>query len=1308
MKTAAFKDQFIIRLFGNVGIEDSVGNNVLNLPKKGWAILAYLIGEPNTSHTREKLAEIFWPSLSTKSARSNLRQVVLNIQRVLGEQHSDYPFLIADRQTIHINPENNYSVDLVKFIQDIPECSSKHEATYCDECIAGIEARMTLYRSEFMAGFYLDDCLEFDDWLQVNREALHRRALIMYETLSNHYEVLKDNSKALVFAQRYMELEPWNEEGQYRVMRLLAKKGQQGAALNQYAICCRLLNQELGTLPSKKTTQLAKQIQNGELQAKIQIQSENIPHPNLLSIAIEKRQVTVIYCQLFLDKCEDPEEAFEQLRHHQRQCVEIIQHFAGHIVWTNDGGLLVYFGYPKAREYAAQRAVTTALQLIKGQNANLKLRIGIHTGLIITSNNENIPDFIGKTSGMAIHLRKIADWGTIVVSATTQNLVAGYFSWHKLPPITLKNETGIHDEKRELFQVIRKTGITTRLEAADSLTPLIGRQSELDLLLKHWGKICKNECFQSLLISGDPGIGKSRLVHAIKQEIFAVTADVAVNLIELHSFPEFSQSPLYPVITFFKKQLRFTDGDNLETQFGKLLDYMSKLYSKTELNNVIPVFASLLELPLVYPYKETTASLKSQREQIMEIILQHLYRQAKIRPVLFVVEDLHWTDPSTLDLLSQLISSKIKRPIYALFTARTEFQASYFKAQLDTLNLEPLSYANIQTMIKTLGLDIPALTMDHIVKRADGIPLFAEELARVAEELAREVPLVNSNKSFAIPITLQDLLATRLDGMGTVKAIILLAATLGRKFSIPLLQELSLLDTADFQNVLEQFQSSGLFSKLNNNEYEFRHALFQDAVRNSQTRQNQQAAHKLIANTLEIRFSEIVHSQPEVIAQHWAAAGEVEVAIGYWIKAAKLTNHRCAYKEAISQLKAALTLLADFPDGERKDQLEFEVQIGLGVANFAIEGYASPDGVIAYSKALELGDQQSNSSDFFQALWGVWASSSSQANYPKAREYSQRLLEIASSKDPVELQEGHFAVGNTLYWSGEFSKAREHLQQAIALYKPEHHEQLITRFGENVYVTSCSYLSWILCVQGFPVKAQQLSYQAIAEARRIKHPFNLGYALTLAACLAHKLNQVSSIIPIANEIIDLADQYNLPLWRVVATLEKGWAKVKMGEADALNDIEQSNHSIGAVMSGISLLSLNTLIDALCHLNKYEAALVLIIEAKQVMAKLGDHHIEAEIYRLEGECLLARAEDSLAESCFNQAIEISRIQQARLYELRASTSLSKLYFAQAKNDQAKYNKAKQSLEGIYNKFTEGLDTPDLQEAQHLLQKLKNHK
>lgn len=1242
------------------------------------ALLAYLAVERAQDHSREVLASLLWSSCDPATARGNLRRTLFDLRRAL-ELPSGKAIFSSGKHSLRFIP--NASIDTIDFTGQAPPPSGDRVPAKLDE-----ERIIALYRGEFLAGLSLPDSPDFEDWLQIQREAMHRRALALLEQLSNCHEQMGNYGKALQFALRHAELEPWDEDAHRRVMRFYVLNGQSSAAIAQYEICCRLLKKELGALPGEETRQLAERIRTGELGResfdKLRtngVEGTDGAHEIIPQPLSERRQVTVLYCELSLAAVDDPDEAMELLHAPQVRCVEIIRQFSGHVVQAHGGGVLAYFGYPQAHEDAARRAVQAALAITHEDAYGIEIRIGVHSGLIITVAESSMPDTVGQTSRLAIQLRHSAAHNEVAISQETRGMVSGYFDCISLGVQSLPGFA----RPLAIFKVVRESGARTRLDAAVQLTPLAGRKSELAKLMGLWEEAAQGSC-RVVLIQGEAGIGKSRLLHTLKERL----ADQPHAIRELRCFPEFSQSPFHPVIAMREALFGFAPGDTHEVKFDKLAQYLEAHFPASA-QYAVSLLSSLLSLPLGGHYQALGFSPQKQKEQTIIILLGLLQALAQQQPVLFIVEDLHWIDPSMLELLTLFVEQKSEGAILAVFTSRPEFVPPWKKTIESTLTLAPLVEDEVAEMIASLRADIPTTIIRSIAERTDGVPLFVEEVAKIA----------STDNPAIIPTTLHDLLTARIDQMGEAKITAQLAATIGREFDLNLLNRVSSCDSAALAQTLSALQDAGLILRVNETVRQFKHALIQEAAYQSQTKTGRQAAHNRIAQTLQSDFPDVATNQPELLAQHLSSGGKTRQSIEYWIKAGQRAALNSANTEAIEHFNGGLQLLMTLPHDKERDRLEFELRLNLGTALVAAKGYGSVEAGEAYSRALELGESVGDSSGLYKALWGMWLTSSSRVGHLHSLELAEKLLRLAEqNNDPLQRQLAHYAMGNSSLMTGNPNAARSHLESSMALYHPFHHETMVSQYGENICVSSGSLLSSVLWLQGFPKQAEEVSQRTVALARQASHPNSLGYALCVAAMLHRWMKQIETTSQFAQEAMALSHQHGLPFWLGFGASSYGWVLAMQGQAAGVAQMQQCLDAVNAVMSGSKVLFLAPLNEARVHLGQFENALAELNGTLGVVNEKNDRFFESEFHRHRGECLLniSATNTEEAETCFSQSLAISRKQGAKSLELRAAVSMARLWQQQGKQEDAHC-----VLAETYNWFTEGFDTPDLQDAANLL-------
>lgn len=1245
---------------------------------KGRAILAYLATESMRAHSRASLAAMFWPNLARESALTNLRQVLYDLRQTLNAVNPAAPPLRIDRASIRFDPAAGLEIDVAEFAAPAPACPATRCPAYCTPCLAQMEPLAARYRGEFMAGFSLPECPDFEEWLHIQREALHLRALGRLALLSDCHERTGAYAKSLPFALRFLELEPWDEEGQRRVMRLFALNGRRAAALTQYEACCRTLKRELGVLPSEETYALAESIRRDELSSSASVVVEATLALASLPV-VERRQVTVLYCELAPADAEDPDEALALLHAPQARCAEIIRSYSGYLVQSYGGGLLAYFGYPQASENAARLAVQAALALTRAAFDGHGPRVGVHTGVVISS-DPLMPDAVGATSAQAIHLRQLVDFGEVAISSATQRLVAGYFESASLG---LRQPPG-GARPLEVFHVERESGATSRLEAAATLTPLVGRKNEISALLG----LCQDARHgmpRTVLLRGEAGIGKSRLVDTLKQAL----REQACVVRELRCFPEHSQSPFYPLIAMLEAFWGFARGDTPEVKFSKLASHLESHYPATA-QEAVPLLAHLFSLPLGVSYPASGLSPQQYKEQTVAALLVLLQALAAQQPVLLIVEDLHWIDPSTLELLTRIVEQKGSGPILSVLTARPEFAPPWKDALVFTLPLLPLAGDEVAEMVASISAEIPAATLRRIVERADGIPLYAEEMAKSATQ----------DNLASIPATLHDLLAARLDRMGEAKHTAQLAATLGREFDLNLLQKVSTCDPAALARNLDALHDAGLILKVDKTAHQFKHALIQEATYQTQSKADRQAAHQHIAHALQSDFPAIVTTRPEFLARHLACGGETRQSIDYWIKAGQRAALSSANVEAVGHFNSGLELLMTLPADQDRNRTEFKMLLSLCTVLYAAKGPGSEEATQANARISALSGLVGDCPELFLAKWALEFNTIAKIGYRGASQAAQQLLRMAHD-DPLKQIAAHAMAAAAFSWRGEFKFSHERAVRVVSQYTPDYCQVSWEQFGLDLGAFGMAYSAIAHGFLGFPDQSQQVCERMVERARALTQPHALAQALAFAVMTSCWSNKPAETLPLAAETIAISRQHGFFLWSIVGEMAHGWALALHGRAEGIAEIESGIAGMKAAVPGMSGLFLYALAASQVHLKQHEEALGTIAQALADVPSKGEHRFNAELQRLSGEALLGLRETNAAqaEAHFHDALAISRRQQAKTLELRAAMSLARLWKGQGKGDEAR-----RLLEGVYHWFTEGFDTPDLRESRKLLDSL----
>jgi len=811
--------------------------------------------------------------------------------------------------------------------------------------------------------------------------------------------------------------------------------------------------------------------------------------------------------------------------------------------------------------------------------------------------------------------------------------------------------------------------------------------------------------------------------------------------IEFRCSPYHQNSAFYPILEHLQRLLQFTPQDTPQGKLDKLA-HMLRHYRFPQADT-LSLLAALLSLPHPEGVSPITLSPQKQKQKTQEALVAWIVEEADKVPVYCAWEDLHWADPSTLEFLTLYLEQIPTIRLFTVLTCRPDFTPPWSShSYLTQLTLSRLRRQQVEAMMEkvTGGKVLPAEVVQQIVAKTDGVPLFVEELTKMVLEsgLLREedgryvgahggAPIL----PLAIPSTLQDSLMARLDRLAPVKEIAQLGATVGREFSYELLLALMPTDEGILQQGLRQLVKTELLYQRGippQATYTFKHALVQDAAYQSLLKSRRQQLHQQIAQVLEEQFPETVETQPELLARHYTEAGLKEQAIPYWQQAGQRASQRSAHQEAISHLIKGLELLKTLPDTPERVQQEITLQVALGVPLRAAKGYAAPELEEASRRAWELCQQIGESPQLFPVVWDLWSFYLQRVKHKRAYELGEQLLSLAQTlQDPAFLPQAHYAMGNNLFYLGEFTLTREHHEQAIALYDPEQHRKHAFLYGQDARVTCPTITALALWMLGYPDRGREGSHEALARAHRLSHPFRLAWTLNFSAMLAQLRQEEQIVQERAEALIVLSSEQGFPYWLALGTIWRGWALAQQGQVE--EGISQIRQGIAAYQAtGAELAQpywLALLAESYGKAGQVKEGLDVLIEALAAADKSGERFYEAELYRLKGELVLqseVRSQDksgvrsprsevtnpqsptpnpqSEAEACFLKAIEISRKQQAKSLELRAAVSLSRL-----RQQQGKQREAHQMLSEIYNWFTEGFDTKDLQEAKTLLEELR---
>ena len=1019
----------------------------------------------------------------------------------------------------------------------------------------------------------------------------------------------------------------------------------------------------------------------------------NIAAPTISSIETldgniaERRQLTVMFCDLVdstqLSDYLDPEDLREVIHHYQKACGEIVQRYDGHIAQFLGDGLLIYFGFPHAHEDDARRAAVSAIEMINAikalnrtftlpENHTLAVRIGINTGLVVTSElgsglkKEHLA--LGKTPNVAARLQSLAGADQILISEASYQLIKDDFNFNPKGKLQIK---GIA-EAVTAYQVIESIDNKNNIIEANGKTSskIIGREHELEQLLNLWQKAEQGQGYITV-VNGDAGIGKSRLLKACRDELNSDKYQLVVA--RCHAYGE--ASTFSPIIDVLKRIIGLTRSLSIDEKRNKLRSFLER--NQFDIEEVFPLFATFLGLPLNARDREIIISPQKRKARIIELVTRLLVRSSQQLPMLLIVEDLHWVDPSTLELLNHLIDVIPDEHILAVFTCRPNFDIPWPESDsLSVLHIDNLEPIDIESMVLSITNEqaLPSEVIEHIVNKTDGIPLFVEELTKMLLEsnLLRFVgnkfvlnDTVSENQILeqSIPATLQDSLTARLDSMGGAKEVAQLGAALGREFSYALLRSVISKGQDELDAALQELVDAELLYRRGlppNADFIFKHALIQDAAASSLLKSHRQVLHQNIANVLIDEYPGIASNRPEQIAHHFTAAANYETAIDWWIKAGSHALEQSASVEAIEHAKKGLNLLQHVSDSERNRRRELYLQMTLGPVLTATKGYAAPEVENAYKRAYELCQTVGVGEDLFPVLWGFYAFSVVRSEFLEALDAATQMLDIANKLQDVAMQiESHQALGLINYFMGQPQLAMRHIETVLELDSRSRDRSFTFKSGQDASVCNLAFAalnSWLL---GDEVQAENFSKQAIQLARDLDHPFSLAYALNFASWLSYMQNKPEKTRIYAQEEIDISEEHAF-FWIHKGKLLLGWALAQSNDEDEIKRghslIKDGFHAYKEPGARLGQ-TLQMAIDASICLregNTHEG-LEIVANGLQAVEETGEVFWQAELLRLKAE-LLNKEKPEQALACYQQAISIAEQQAAPGLVQRVTDSL----------------------------------------------------
>jgi class 3 adenylate cyclase/predicted ATPase len=1046
-----------------------------------------------------------------------------------------------------------------------------------------------------------------------------------------------------------------------------------------------------------------------------------LPSPQS-SLTAEQRQLSVLFCDLVesvaLAERLDPESLHDVVTDYHRRATEIVEAAGGIVAQYQGDGILAYFGYPVASEDDAERAIRAGLALVKDvermahAREKLRLRVGIATGVVIVgelaaSAAADQPPIVGGTPNLAARLQSIAEPNTIVIAPSTKSLAGGLFEYADLGPRQLKG----FSQPIRAWQVLGESVATSRFEALRSAhMPLIGREEELELLLRRWARAKRGEG-QVVLVTGEAGIGKSRLTLALEER----AAAEAHTRIIYHGSPYHKDSALFPVISQLVRAAGIVREDSAEQKLAKLESVLAPTAENPK--EALSLFAPLLSIPLGAQHVPLDLTSQRRKHLTFKALLDQFEVLASRQPVLMVLEDAHWFDPTSLDIFSLLVERIAHLPVLIVITARPEFAPPWpSHTYVWTLTLNRLGKRDGEALAFniTKGKALPPEVLNHILAHSDGVPLFVEELTKTVVEsrllndegdryvLRDQLPIL------AIPSTLHASLLARLDRLAAVKDVAQTAAAIGREFSYSLIASVAGLPEQDLQVALTQLVAAELIFQRGSPpdaKYLFKHALVQDAVYASLVRSHRHQIHAQIARVLEEQFPEVVTSEPEILAHHFTAAALTERGVFYWKQAGQHASDRSAFVEATRHFNAGIELLKTLPDTPARTQQELALHIGLGAALIVTTGHSSVEVEQAYLKAHALCLQMDETPELVPVLLGLWRCYIARSQLRTAREFGEALLRLSEvNGDPAHAVVANYALGNSSLLLAELPDARRYFEDGISHYAPEQRRAQAFRDAQDPGVACLGYSALCLWLLGFSDQAHARGQQALALAHELKHPFSLAFAQCCFAFVSQFRRDVPNVHAQAAAAVALATEHGFTAWAALATCFRGWAFAMEGQREkGLAELQQGVAAMRAMGAGIWLpFRCTMLAEVFDLLGDTKESLQSLAEAQTLIEQTDERWWESEIYRLRGSLLWRHSIEPLAEveTCLQRALDVARRQNAKSLELRAATSLARLWCQQDKNAEAR-----DLLAPVYSWFTEGFDAPDLKDANMLLEELR---
>jgi class 3 adenylate cyclase/predicted ATPase len=1047
----------------------------------------------------------------------------------------------------------------------------------------------------------------------------------------------------------------------------------------------------------------------------------------------ERKQVTVMFCDMVgftpLSELLGIEDAYSIIDQVYEILIHKVHDYEGTVNEMTGDGIMALFGAPVALEDAPQRAIRSSLAIhremskfndqLKHEKKDIppiKMRIGIHSGPVVvgTVGNDLRVEFkaVGDTVNLASRVECLADPGATYVTEDTFKLTEGFFRFEALGEKKIKGK----EKPVNVYRAIAPSNRKTRFDvsAERGLTLFVGRERELELLIDGYER-AKDGRGQAFSIMADAGMGKSRLLFEFRK----VLANEDVTFLEGRCLSYIRGVAYYPVIDILKSNFDIQEGDGnweIKEKVKKGLELIraDEAFTLPYLLELLAVKDSGIDLVSMGP--------EIKKERILAALRRIVLQGSQLRPIVLAVEDLHWIDKSSEGSLQDLLVNISGARVLLIFTYRPEYLLTWgARSYHSQLNLNRLSNRESLMMVSNfLGSEKLESTLEtFILTKTEGVPFFIEEFVRSLKDLdiiEKKGDTYFSQKvlqDVTIPTTVQDVIMARVDSLPEeAKEMLQIGSAVGREFDYSLITEVTNISETELLSQLSVLKDSELLYERGiypQSSYIFKHALIREAVYESLLKSTRQRYHQKIACAFEKNFPQMAESQPEILAHHFTQSGQIEKAIPYWQTAGEIATKRSANLEAVDYLNRALALLNSLPNTSERASLELPLQVALGGPLIAAKGYAAQDVEQVYARALELCRQVGETSQVFPALRGLWNYYLDRGMLPDALEIAKQLLGFAEDLQDSALHlVAHRTMGTTLFFLGEFPSALKYLEGGISFYDPQKHNFLAFSYGADPGLVCMLYKAWTLWHLGYPDQALNTAKEALFLIEELSHPHGLAFGLCYASAVHHYRREAQAVMEMAEKAIALSTEQGFPQWLALGFLFRGWALVQLGQVErGIAQLHQGLQAWKTSGQGLESRIFCWLADAYGKAGQIDEGLENLSNGLASVNERGGCDGEAELYRLRGVLLIQKAEaekqkekiEAEAEACFCKALETSRRQQAKSFELRATLSLSRLMKNQGRSEEARG-----LLSETYGWFTEGFDTLDLKEAKTLLEEL----